>query len=320
MGGKVGRFFCIFIPMVLTMLTLVFLVMIGLGGTNSNNNYLSNLYFIRANTTSVTGLDEFTNNPANDFTDPLAKTQDNKIIIKNQYLVGLWGYCAGAGDNTTRSVLAFGQKSASTVEFCSPRQLQYGFDPSQVWGVDAETQKDIFNGDFYDYVNNTYLVTNRKWMSTLFILSCVATGIQLLVGIGGLFSRLGSLFTTLSAIFSTGFIFAFAVITTLTYTRMAVSANISLVDLGITMTVGTAMLAYMWLAFSLSLVGSFFWAFSSCCCSGRSREPRKGSGSTMAERVPYSYERVTDAPYGTTQTVNAERVGVYEAPQYRHGQ
>ncbi|KAI4148425.1 MAG: hypothetical protein LQ340_005091 [Diploschistes diacapsis] len=307
--------------MILTVLTLVFLVMIGLGGTNSSNNYLSNLYFIKANTTNVTANPDFSNNPANPNTDPMDKTPDNKIIIQNYYTVSLWGYCAGAGDNTTRSILAFGQKTAATVDFCSPRQLQYGFDPSQVWGLSPDAQQDIFSNDFYNYVNNTYLATNRKWMSTLFILACVSTGLQLFVGIGGLFSRLGSLFTTLSSLFTTGFIFAFAVITTLTYTRFAVSANLGLDSLGISMSVGTTMLAYMWLAFSTSFIAGLFWAFSSCCCSAHPREQlRKGSGSAMAERVPYSYERVTDAPYGVTQTVNAERAGPYATPQYRHGQ
>ena len=316
MGGKAGRFFCIFIPMILTMITLVFLVMIGLGGTNSSNTYLSNLYFIKMNTTNVTANPDFSNNPANNNTDPMDRSPAGKVIIQNYYTVALWGYCAGAGDNTTRQTLAFGQMTAQTVDFCSPRQLQYGFDPTQAWGLTLEQENDLFSADFYSFLNDTYLVTNRKWMSTLFILACVSTAIQILVGIGGLFSRLGSLFTTLSSIFTTGFIFAFAILTTLTYTRMAVSANLGLDGLGITMSIGTAMLAYMWLAFSLSFIGGLFWAFSSCCCSGR-EAPRKGS---MAERVPYSYERVTDAPYGATQTVNAERVGNYENSQFRHGQ
>ena len=319
MAGKAGRFFCIFIPMVLTMLTLVFLVMIGLGGTNSSNTYLSNLYFIKMNTTNVTANPDFSNNPTNPSTDPATSSPSNKIIIQNYYSVALWGYCAGAGDNTTRPTLAFGQKTATTVDFCSPRQLQYGFDPSQVWGLSLDAQNELFSADFYSYVNDTYLTTNRKWISTLFILACVSTGLQILVGIGGLFSRLGSLFTTLASLFSTGFIFAFSVLTTLTYTRMAVSANLGLDGLGISMSTGTAMLAYMWLAWSLSFIAGLFWAFSSCCCSGREKV-RKGSTGTMAERVPYSYERVTDAPYGATQTVNAERTGTYEVPTYRHGQ
>ena len=181
MAGKAGRFFCIFIPMVLTMLTLIFLIMIGLGGTNANNNYLSNLYFMKANMTNVTA------NP------------DGKIIIQNYYTIALWGYCAGAGDNTTRSSLSFGQKTAATVSFCSARQLQYGFDPQQVWGLTQDTENDLFSDDLNSYINDTYLQTNRKWMSTLFILACVSTGIQMLIGIGGLFSFVGGLFWAISS-------------------------------------------------------------------------------------------------------------------------
>lgn len=316
MAGKAGRFVCIFIPMLLTMFALVFMAMIGLGQTNANNNYLSNLYFAQFNTQNVTDNSDFADNPANSYTDPSTKSDDGKIIIQNFYSVGLWGFCAGAGDNTTRSVLSFGQKTAQAVDFCSARTMQYGFDPSQVWGLSQDVQSRVFNQDFYDFINNTYLVNNKRYMTTLYILAVTSVSIQILVGIGGLFSRLGSLFTTLSSVITTGFIFAFSLVTTLTYTRMVVSANLGLTDVGITMTLGRTMLAYQWLAFSCSFVGGLFWAFSSCCCSGRHRESRDKPN--MAERTPYTYERV-DEPFGTTQTINAQRPGGFE-DAYRHGQ
>ena len=302
--------------MILTMLALVFMAMIGLGQTNANNNYLSNLYFAQFNTQNVTANPDFSDNPANSFTDPSTKSDDDKIIIQNFYSIGLWGYCAGAGDNTTRSALSFNQKTARAVDFCSPRTFQYGFDPSQVWGLDQDAQSRVFSQDFKDFMNDTYLANNKRYMTTLYILAVTAVSVQILVGIGGLFSRLGSLFTTLSSLITTGFIFSFALVTSLTYLRMIASANLGLSNIGITMIAGRTMFTYMWLAFSCSFVGGLFWAFSSCCCSGRHHESRDKPN--MAERNPYTYERV-DEPFGTTQTINAERPGGFDNG-YRHGQ
>jgi hypothetical protein len=317
MAGKAGRFVCIFVPMVLTMLALVFLVMIGLGQTNASNSYLSNLYFVRLNTTNVTANSNFAYNTANALTDPNDKNDDGNIIIQNFYTVGLWGYCAGAGDNTTRSILSFGQKTAQTVNFCSPRSLQYGFDPSSVWGLSTSTQTRLFGQDFSSFINDNYLMNNRRWISTLYILAVTSTSLQILIGIGGLFSRLGSVFTTIASFFTSAFIFAFAILSTITYGRMIQLSSGGLANLGITITGGPTMFAYMWCAWAASFIGGLFWAFSSCCCSGHRHED-KGK-MNMSERTPYTYERMAEAPFGSTQTINAERVGGFDNG-YRHGQ
>lgn len=45
--GKGGRVFCIFTPYVLTIASLVCIIMVGLGCTNSDSNTLNDLYFFR---------------------------------------------------------------------------------------------------------------------------------------------------------------------------------------------------------------------------------------------------------------------------------
>lgn len=317
-GGKVGRFACIFVPMLLTMATLCLLSVIGLGQTNARNDYLSNLYFARFNMSSVTSNPDFINNPINQYTDLLDRTPDGKIIIQNFYSIGLWNYCAGAGANTTKSVLAIGQQSAMSVNFCSGRQLQWGFDPSIVWGMPQKTQIDVFGNSFNSWMQDTYLASSRKWIPTLYILGVTFTAIQILVGIGGLFSRLGSLFTTIFSIFTTSLNFSFALLTTITYVRLT-NLQTSFATSGVEIQIGRTALIYVWFAWALSFVGSLFWAFSSCCCSGRSRGEAKPVAPQMAEQNPYTYERVTEAPFGTTQTVMSNRPGSYETG-FRHGQ
>lgn len=45
--GKAGRIACIFTPYVLTAASLVCLIFVGLGSTNSNSSTLNNIYFFR---------------------------------------------------------------------------------------------------------------------------------------------------------------------------------------------------------------------------------------------------------------------------------
>ena len=45
--GKGGRVLCIITPYALTIASLVCLIMVGLGCTNSNSGSLNNLYFFR---------------------------------------------------------------------------------------------------------------------------------------------------------------------------------------------------------------------------------------------------------------------------------
>ena len=294
MAGKAGRAVCIFVPMLLTIITLIFLIMIGLGSTNAKNSYLSNLYFLQVNTTAVTGSPDFSNNPANDFTDPAAKSPDGKIVVQNFYTIGLWNYCAGNGDNVTRSALAFGQAAAQRADFCTPRQLQYAFDFKQVWGLSGTAADKVLGGSAFAPILLRYQSSWSKWLSTLYILATVAAGAELLVGIGGLFSRLGSLFTTLSALVTTAFATSFAGLATACFFGLGAAGNQDMMpNPGITFRAGAAMFAYMWLAAVCSLAAALFWAFSSCCCSGRERAPP-----VPGKPEPYTYERVSDIRHG----------------------
>ncbi|MCJ1471939.1 hypothetical protein MMC13_000581 [Lambiella insularis] len=321
--GKAGRFVCVALPMILTLLSLAFLIILGLGGTNANNSYLSNIYFLEANTTAVyrnaTLKSTLTGLPANNYTDPLDKTADGKIILENFYYIGMWGYCAGSGANTTNSILAFGQTSAQAVDFCTARQLHFWFDPRNVWGFSGSVFDAMFSNDLTNVINY-YEQTASKWLSTLYILAVVATGVEIIVGIGGLFSRLGSIFTTIASVVSSAFLFAFAILATVTFAGLGVAFNVSFKNYGIEFYLGRTMFIYLWLAVVLSLVSGIFWAFSSCCCSGRSREGAYNKMGTQAERTPYTYERV-DGPAVNYQTQPMNNVGgrptAYEP--FRHG-
>lgn len=316
MGGRAGRFVCIFVPMVLTIMALVFLIIVGLGGTNSKNNYLSNLYFLQANTTGVTNNSTFNNNPVNNLTNAADKTSSGKIFIENFYTVSLWNYCVGMGGNVTKSALALGQTSAQQVNYCTARQTPFIMDFQNVWGLSNNAAARVFGPDFSGVLNN-YQSKAGRWISTLYILSVTSVVIEMLVGIGGLFSRLGSLWATLASLITTGFLFGFAALTTVTYIGMSASGNVALKNSGIQFNFGPTIYIYMWFAVACSMTATLFWAFSSCCCSGRPREVVVAKD--VDESSPYTYDQVANAPFGATQpTTGGGRPGGNDA--YRYGQ
>ena len=311
MGGKAGRFVCIFLPMVLTILALIFQIIVGLGGTNSKNNYLSNIYFLQANTTGIAHNSSFTDITAGPNIPSVDKTSDGKLIIEDFYTISLWNYCAGKGVPAKKSRLAAGSQKSTVADFCTQRNTQFWFNPSEVWGLN-ETSTFKIPKDFDKVVDN-YKTRAAKWITALYILTVTSTVIEILVGIGGLFSRLGSLFTTLSSLVSTVFSFAFAVLATATYAGMTASGNLDLKSYGIQFRLGSTIYVYIWLSVVCSVASVLFWAFSSCCCSGRSRNPE---ANTKANTEGHSYTRV-DGPYAQHSTAPSSTVGgrpgAYEA-------
>ncbi|KAL9121686.1 MAG: hypothetical protein Q9187_001752 [Circinaria calcarea] len=314
MGGKAGRFVCVFLPMVLTILALIFQIMVGLGGTNRKNNYLSNIYFLQANTTSIAQNSSFADVTAGPNIPSVDKTSDGKLIIRDFYTISLWNYCTGKGVPVKKSKLATGSQKSTVADFCTKRKTQFWFNPSEVWGLNQtstfKTPKD------FDKVIDNYKTRAARWITALYILTVTSTCIEILVGIGALFSRLGSLFTTLSSLVSTIFSFAFAVLATATYAGMTASGNQNLKPYGIQFRLGSTIYIYIWLSVVCSLVSVLFWAFSSCCCSGRSRNPEANS---KAITEGHSYTRV-DGPYAQHSTAPSStiggRPGAYEA--FRH--
>ena len=318
--GKAARAVCIFLPMVLTIAALVFQIMVGLGGTNSRNTYLSNIYFLQANTTGIAHNSSLTHTPANNNTPSAAITPNGNIKIENIYTISLWNYCASDGTLTKKPALQIGNQTVHTVDFCTKRKLHFWFNPVEVWGLNRTSDATVDLGPEFRKVLRSYAVKNSRWIPTLYILTVVATCVEILIGIGGIYSRLGSLFTTLSSLVTTIFSFAFAVLATSTYAGLGVAGNTAFKLYGIRFHFGSTMYIYIWLAVACSLVSLILWAFSACCCSGRGRSQNHEIKTTTVERTPYTYERV-DGPYGQQSTVQLNTVGgrpgAYEP--FRHG-
>ncbi|KAI9682022.1 MAG: hypothetical protein M1817_000076 [Caeruleum heppii] len=291
--GKAGRLACIFLPMILTLASLICLVLVALGGTNSRSSALNNLYFFKADTTNFradasvnvlpgtdiddTILDKIANAP-----DAVVDEAKEQLDIKDFYTVALWGYCSGTTDE---------QSNATDVESCSKPRARYYFDPIAVWKLNNSLLADKFPDELETGLRTYRAVTG--WMYVAYVISLCATVATLLVGVLAIFSRWGSLVTTIVA--STAAIFTLAASGTATglYGALSGTLNSLLKNHGIRASLGRSMMITTWLATAFSCAAAIFWLASVCCCSGRTGADKK----TRVPKNTHDYERV-GSPYG----------------------
>ena len=300
--GRAGRFACVFVPMALTIGSLVCLVIVALGGTNKNNNFYNRLYFFRANTSHISVDPSLLNLPSNSLTDTIlndtTSVARSALGVKDFYHVSLWNYCSGDFQtNSSGSV-------TDHVTYCSPHQNEFWFNPVEVWGLNNTGIDHFFSRELRDGLN-TYK-TVAKWMFVAYLVALISTIAEILVGFLALFSRLGSLATTIVSTISSLFFIAFALTSTILYATLTGTFNDALKRYDIHGSLGRSIYVTIWLGVLFSLASGLFWLFSSCCCSGRSDKIRRyGDGPARSrfrdQQGPYQYERVESPLRGGQQ-------------------
>jgi hypothetical protein len=274
---------CIFTPMALTIASLICIILVGMGSTNSHSDTLSNLYFFGADTSGFkTDTDLLQGIPGDDPLNSLLSSKGNQTL-EDFYTVGLWNYCSGkkTGNDTY------------DLTFCSPSVAAYWFNPVEVWGLENSGLEAKFPSKLQDGLNAYHAVS--KWMFIAYVVAFFATIAELVVGIFAIWSRWGSFATTIISCVSGIFIFLAALTSTITFAVLAGAFDSVLKSYDIKAVVGKSMLTTTWLAVAFSWAAGIFWLMSVCCCSGRSNSP--ANRPTRAEKTPYTYERVA-SPFG----------------------
>lgn len=309
--GKAGRFACIFLPYLLTIGALVCLVLVGLGSTKTSRP-LNNIYFARVDLHDIEpGPIDLPDSTFENIATALGQA-DGAGKLEDFYTIGLWNHCWGKYDD-----------GDYIVQECSERETKYWFDPIEVWGLNDEVDdllpEKLTKG--MDAYKNA-----ASWLFVAYVVAVVATAVQLLVGITAIFSRWGSFATTIFASVSAFFTLAASATATALYVILMGAISGGLKPFNIKATLGKDMFVITWFAVAFSLASGLFWLFSVCCCSGRSpySHDKRGRG-TVAEKTPYTYERV-ESPYGgpsygggqavPLNDMSANRETAYEP--YRH--
>ena len=273
--------------MALTIASLICLIIVGLGGTNKSNSTFNNLYFFRANTSSITVDPADLSLPSNALTNSVigetTSAVKEALDIYDFYHISLWNYCAGnfTGGTTNSS-------ASDNVTYCSPHTNEFWFNPVEVWGLNNTGVDKFFSTELRDGLSAYQ--TTVKWMFVAYIVALAATIVEILVGFFALFSRWGSLATTIVSGVSSLFYVAFALTSTILYAALTGTFNDALTKYNIHGNLGHNIYVAVWLGTAFSLGAGLFWMFSSCCCSGRS-DRIKGYGDERPSRG-HRYDRV----------------------------
>lgn len=287
--GSAGRIACIFTPFVLTVCSLICLIFVGLGCTDSHSSTRNNLYFFRWNTQNVTAESQTIQQiesalhelnlenkidveQVQDFISQL----ENNPSRKDFYDIGLWGYCDGSIQNGV----------TFDTTFCSKPKAEFYFNPLAAWDMDNQETLDELP-DEYTKAMNVYR-TVSKWMFVAYIVAFAATCIEIFVGFFAILSRWGSFVTTLVSTVACVFTLGASITATVLFVIMKGLVEGGLKVYGITGNLGHNMFAATWLAVLFAVAAWVFWLFSVCCCSGRSPY-HKNRNSGSAEKAPYMH-------------------------------
>lgn len=297
--GKGGRALCIITPYALTIASLVCIIIVGLGCTNSSSSTLNDLYFFRANIQNMTTNSSSKNKVSQALSDAGVTVSDGDITaaleqvqkqfdIKDFYNVGLWGYCEGnINDNKFN------------ISDCSKPKAEFWFNPIEVWNL---KETGLENGLPSGMRKSLNLYKNvSKWMFIAYIVAFVATVVELVVGIFAICSRWGSCVTTLVSGVAFLFTAAASVTATAMFATVTGAFNENLKNYGMHGSMGKNIYVTTWLAVAFSLGAALFWMLSTCCCSGRSPYNHKNTPrGVTAEKTPYTYEPL--GPQGNQNT------------------
>lgn len=311
-----GRFICVALPFLLTVASLVciFITMFSGVGIKSLNEFqvtpknlniafpaLQNLTngnpIIAATPTdsAISSLESDISNVAN------TNITANTIGLQNSYQVYMFNYCYqnATNNNTWCSKAAYNwAESALNTDY-----IQGNISAAS---IKATGQNATLPGAIKDALH-TYATVSR-WTQIVYIIALLLTVLEIIVGIFGFCSRIGSCLTYFVSGLSTTVIIAASVLATASSVIVVGALNTTVKQFGVTESVNTKFLAVTWLACLFSVAASLFWLFSACCCASSSPHRRQSRE---------SYEKPR-GPAGSYQPINIVNNQGAAQPAYGH--
>ncbi|PFH59134.1 hypothetical protein XA68_12774 [Ophiocordyceps unilateralis] len=290
----VGRFVCVAVPLVLTVAAIIAALVATLSGVTHQSLPLfsvnaSGLSFNPANLVDLAnslhtrqlpkeladklppGLadkipPELANKIPPELADKITPEVADKIpqVLANNVTAGtlgivdvmdvsLWGFCSVARDGTRE---------------CTKAQFDWASHSLNESLIDSLTAAAGLSIRLPDEVRSALQAfrTISKWTEVAFVVSLVALGIELLVGIFAGCSRVASCLTWVVASIAAVLVGIAAGLATATATIVVGTVDTSGRNLGLDATVGKRFLAAAWIAFAFAAAAALFWLFTICCC------------------------------------------------------
>ncbi|KAK5630620.1 hypothetical protein RRF57_006335 [Xylaria bambusicola] len=309
--GRVGRYFCVALPFILTVASIIAALIVGLTGVSSND-----LYLFRIDVTNLsidaTQLQDIVNNASalasgTDVNQLTNQAQDKidqagkDVSDKASDIVNRSPMWSSAGVVDARDVASDVTDSLQGTHItAADLNLANKYDFT-LWGycvIPQDGKKNCTKAQFdwaskelnLDWVQRLTDVaqlnvtipkelddglslykTITKWTQVVFIIAIVALALELLVGLFTACSRAVSCVVWIISGFATAAIIATAVL--LTVTGSTVIGLVLAVGkaYGVKASLNTSFLAILWLSVAFALGAGLFWLFSICCCKPENR-------------------------------------------------
>ncbi|KFY79638.1 hypothetical protein V501_02057 [Pseudogymnoascus sp. VKM F-4519 (FW-2642)] len=309
----VGRFFCVALPFILTTISLVCLLIVGLAGVTSSNLHLfevapknlsitaeqfQNLDFKQKvkDAADAAGIDSSDVTAVTDFS-----LTASSLGLGDKYDFFLWNYAELVGDVTTKSKPTFDYASNFT-------------DTTTLEKLTSDANISVTIPDAVKTGLKTF-ATLVKWTEVVYIIACVTTALTVLVGIAGFFSRIGSCCTWIISGISCLAIIGFATLATVTSSVVVGALTASVKHYGVESSINTAWLAVIWIGAAASVASGLFWLFSVCCCANARKDNRHSrAGDSEKLLGTRGYQPVHDPYQGSPYM--GQQSGVYNQQQH----
>lgn len=300
-----GRFFCVAVPFLLTLGSLICILIVMTAGLASKG---IDMYSITPKNLSLTlnalkGISSDNNNlNVGEFgnTNITAST----LGLQNGYQVYMWNYCY--------------QNATNNNNWCSKGSFNWAASALNVTALQANisaaaikaTGQNITIPHTITDAIKAYITINR-WIQIVYIIAVVTTALELIVGLFGFCSRIASCLTYFISFLSTLSIIVASAGATAASVVIVGAMDNTVKKYGVGEAINHKFLAVTWLAALFSIAGGLFWLFSSCCCSA-DRPHRRGE-----EKGPYTPIHIVNnngmapgaAPYAPGPAPGAQRTG-----------
>lgn len=320
MGG-VGRVLCVSLPFILTAISLVTLLIVGLAGVTGSNLSLFevvpkdlsiSLADLQAldvtqqldaakQSINVRGLTE----SASGVSGAIAAASNVNITaaqlnLADKYNFFLWNFVEVRGDVSTKTAPKFNYASNFT-------------NTSSITNLAAGTGITVSLPEAIKSALSVF-ANLIKWTEVVFIIAGVATVITILVSIAAFFSRIGSCITWIVSAISTAAIIGFAALATITSMSVVGTLKATAERFGVHSSVNITWLVIIWIGVAAAVTSGLFWLFTICCCASSSGRSGKRHGDSEKIVGGRGYQPVQD-PFRNEPYVG-QQSGIYNQQQY----
>lgn len=224
----------------------------------------------------------------------------SQLGLADTYKVYMWNFCQTTGTNTT----------------CSKAKFDWAHDSLNITAINAKASATSGTNatlpkDVTDALKTFSTVS--KWTQVVYIIAFLLTVLELVVGLFGFCSRVGSCITYFVAGLQSTALICASILATASSAIVVAAIKSTSRAYGVKATIETGFLSITWIAVAFSVGAGLFWLFSTCCCKAEHRHSNKHGGEKFVPAGSYQPLHDPNTAY------HGQQQGVYNPQKPVHG-